>query len=297
MIARHSHHIRRQAPAAISPSTPTPVFTKGIAYSAIRSDGQCKSTNEIEADLGLLVSHNYDLVRMFVPLSVIYIEFCRYDVACGQVANSMAALISHPSWNVTFFYGILDIDNLSPNIATLISGVNGHWNKVAAINVGNELVNSGQKTAAQVSAAITQAKSQLKAAGYNGGVVTIDTWVAIRDNPALCTASDFVAANSYAYFDGNRVSSQAGEFMDMTIGVLKNSCKTTDVMITESGWPSAGGSNGVALASPSDQSNAIQSLIATNTPFVLFEAFNEAWKASATGKPFEAFFGILPNSS
>ena len=42
-------------------------------------------------------------------------------------------------------------------------------------SVGNELVNTGKASASQVVAAIANAKTTLKAAGYDGPVATVDT--------------------------------------------------------------------------------------------------------------------------
>lgn len=150
----------------------------------------------------------------------------------------------------------------------------------------------------QVTAAIDQVRSTLKAAGYNGPVVTVDTMVAMKANPDLCHASDYCAINCHAFFDGNVAADGAGPFvLDWAQQVSKAAGGKT-VVITETGWPTQGDTNGKAVPSKENQDAAIASIkeaFAQNA--ILYSAFNDLWKKdSANTHNAEKFWGIMGNA-
>jgi exo-beta-1,3-glucanase (GH17 family) len=63
-------------------------------------------------------------------------------------------------------------------------------------------------------------------------VVAVDTFIAIYNNPSLCEASDYIAANAHAYFDGNVAASGAGEWVAQQASKLSSVCGGKDVLIT-----------------------------------------------------------------
>ncbi|KXN80975.1 putative family 17 glucosidase SCW4 [Leucoagaricus sp. SymC.cos] len=101
----------------------------------------------------------------------------------------------------------------------------------------------------------------LRGAGINTPVSTVHNWVAIRDNPVLCQG-DFVGANAHAFYDPNTPADQTGNFVMRTaVSMLRNACGSgKQIIITESGWPSRGGSNGAAVASLADEHSALLNL-------------------------------------
>ena len=142
-------------------------------------------------------------------------------------------------------------------------------------------------------------------AGYNGPVVAVDTFLAIENNPGLCAASDYVAANAHAYFDGTVAASGAGAWVAQQASKLAATCPGKSVLITgiflhlllllmsESGWPSAGNTNGAAVASAANQQIALSSILSSmGNKFISFEAFNDAWKAPGD-LGVEQYWGIL----
>ncbi|KAG5644644.1 hypothetical protein DXG03_008026 [Asterophora parasitica] len=136
----------------------------------------------------------------------------------------------------------------------------------------------------------------LKSVGVTTPVSTVHTWVAIRDNPALCGA-DFVGANAHAFYDGNRNSGQAGDFVLKTvIPALKAKCPGKKIYITETGWPSRGNRFGSsAVASINDERTALQRLNCAarddrSVSLYAFEYDDQNWK----GNDNERSFGIFP---
>lgn len=168
-----------------------------------------------------------------------------YGVDCNQVANVIAAVKGK---NVRLFLGIFDINAVSSAVSTIQSALGGDWSNVVAVSVGNELVNTGAATVGQVTGAIGSARSNLKQAGYNGDVVTVDTMMAMKAHPELCQTSDFCAINCHAFFDGHTLPQDAGKFVSKWAHDVSQAAGGKRTVVTESGWPTQGGSNGVAVA-------------------------------------------------
>jgi len=195
------------------------------------------------------------------------------------------------------FVGIYDISDLSSEVALIVAAVTdvvgGDWSYIDTVSVGNELVNSGTASAATVVAAISTVRSLLTTAGYTGKVVTVDTLVAARANPSLCDASDYCAVNCHPFFDGGYTASQSGEFLESQIPTLQNvlANKNQEIVITETGWPWQGESNGEAVPSLANQESAISSIKSSfaSKPeaIILFTAFNDLWKSN-TAAQFQA---------
>ena len=177
-----------------SKSSSGPGFESAISYTPYNSDNSCKTTQQVATDLGHVT--DYEVLRL-------------YGTDCNQIANVLAAT----KGKVQLFLGIFDINSISDEVKTMSSALNGNWGIVNAVNVGNELINSGTASAGQVTAAIGTARAALKAAGYSGPVVTVDTMIAMKNNPSLCQASDFCAINCHAFFDGKTLPSGAGQFV------------------------------------------------------------------------------------
>lgn len=252
---------------------------KGITYSPYTSSGSCKSASEVKADLASLTG--YPVLRL-------------YGVDCDQVANVLQA--KAPSQKL--FLGIFNVGQIQEGVQTIASAVEkyGSWNDVVTVSVGNELVNGGQATPSQVGQYISTAKSALSAAGYTGSVVSVDTFIAVINNPELCKYSDYMAVNAHAYFDKNTIASDAGSWLLQQIERVYNACggeKT--VVVTESGWPSQGQTYGVAVPSKQNQKAAVESIIKScGSDTYLFTAYNDLWKADG---PYgvEKYFGVLSN--
>ena len=200
-----------------------------------------------------------------------------YGTDCNQVANVIAAT----KGNVKLFLGIFDINAIQKEVSTISSAVNGNWGLVNAVSVGNELVNSGKASAGQVTSAIGIARSALNSAGYSGPVTTVDTMIAMKNNPTLCTASDFCAINCHAFFDGNVLPEGAGDFVKKWAQQVSDAADGKTVIVSESGWPTQGGSNNKAVASQEAHAAAISSLKSAfggGTNIVLYGMYNDVWK-------------------
>ena len=180
----------------------------GFAYAPFKADGSCKSADDIKNDFTHLDAE-YSLVRI-------------YGTSCNQVAN---VLVAAQKYNLKIFAGIFDINQVEQEAATIIAAAKKDWSRFETISIGNELVNSApddQKPAMveKVIGAVDRARSILKSAGYKGKIVTVDTLVASRAYPALCTASDYCAVNCHPFFDGGVTADAAGMIRNYQMQLL-----------------------------------------------------------------------------
>lgn len=251
----------------------------GITYSPYSNDGGCKSESQIASEIAEL--SGYSVLRL-------------YGVDCNQVA----AVNNAKADGQKLFLGVYDVNQIESGVETMAQALNNNWQDVVTVSIGNELVNSGQASVEQVGGYVQTGRSSLQSHGYTGPVVAVDTFIATINNPGLCDYSDYVAINAHAYFDGNVEASQSGEWALQQIQRVWTACGgKKDVTIVESGWPSQGGSNGKAVASPENQQSAVNSIknVIGNDVY-LFTAFNDLWKNPGyLGS--EQYWGIYGNSA
>jgi len=87
-----------------------------------------------------------------------------------------------------------------------------------------------------------------------------------------------VHVNIQPYYNGG-LSSDAGTFLLNQYEIVVNACVGKNVIVSEAGWPSAGGSHGDAVASSQDQEIAITAIYeATNGQVTFFSFGDDAWK-------------------
>lgn len=256
----------------------------GIAYSPYNKDGTCKSASQVLTDFASL--GEYGLIRT-------------YGTDCDTIASVYAAC---KATGKKLFAGIFSLSGLNDEVSTLVDGVSGDWSYMYTVSVGNELVDQGEASATEVMSAVSTARGLLRAAGYTGPVVTVDTLAAtIRDgNSILCDESDYCAVNAHPFFDSTATAAGAGDWLTTNINTLKSKLAdpSQKIVITETGWPSEGFANGAAVPSPENQSAAISSIKFTfsSNPsgVILLSAFNRQWLKGNTGEfGQEYWFGIL----
>ncbi|KAJ5659568.1 Cell surface mannoprotein MP65 [Penicillium longicatenatum] len=241
----------------------------GISYSPYNADRSCKTQDQVNKDFDLL--SQYQFVRI-------------YGTDCSQTTLVARAARLH---KMQVFAGIYDLTDFPTSLnafkeaATTEDGTQD-WTVFHTIAVGNELVNGGRSTPAEVSGAITQARTWLRAQGYKGPVVTVDTFSVLLQHPELCLASDYCAANCHAFFDATQQPHNAGPYALEQMHAVSAAAGGKHTIITESGWPHAGQANGDATPSPENQRVAVESLRRSfahrGDDLVLFTAFDDLWK-------------------
>lgn len=252
----------------------------GLSYSPYNNDGTCKTQDQVSGDFAAF--SGYGTVRI-------------YGTDCNQVSTVLTAARAN---NMKIFAGVYDVDDATTETQALIDAAQGDWTTFDSVAIGNEAVSNGLASVDQVVAAVKQARSTLRAAGFNGAVVTVETSAQVISNPALCEASDFAAANAHAFFNADLTADQAGTWVREQAERVSQACGGKDTTITESGWPSQGDTNGLAIPSPENQRMAIGSLKAAfASNLVLFSAFNDEWKQNTPGTfGAEQWWGIYGNA-
>ncbi|OQE96328.1 hypothetical protein PENNAL_c0001G02371 [Penicillium nalgiovense] len=261
----HPHPHKHQHPHP----HPHPHAHFGISYSPYKADRTCKNQEEVNQDLDRI--SEYAFIRI-------------YGTDCDQTKTVTNAARRH---NMRVFAGVYDLTNFPGSLSALGDAVTGpdgkkDWSIFHTIAVGNELVNAGTNSAGDVVAAVRKARSVLRAQGYKGPVVTVDTFSVLLDHPELCHVSDYCAANCHAFFDATQRPEGAGAYALEQARSISARAGGKRTMITESGWPHAGDANGVAIPSAKNQDAAIASLRKSfdhrREDLVLFTTFDDLWK-------------------
>lgn len=177
--------------------------------------------------------------------------------------------------------------------ANLIAAANaGHTD--AIVILGSEVLLRGDLSEAALIAELRRVKQALPA---NIRLGYADTAYELLEHPRVVDEVDVVFANIYSYFDGVPLD-QAVRHLDFVFTRLQAAVQPKAVVLSETGWPSAGVQRGGALPSAGNAaayfSNFVSWARARNVEYFYFEAFDEAWKtAEGTQGP---HWGILDSS-
>ncbi|CUM56110.1 unnamed protein product [Debaryomyces tyrocola] len=258
---------------------------KGVTYSPYTKSGSCKTASEVKSDIAKLSS--FSLIRL-------------YSTDCDGIENILASMTSSQE----LFLGIYEIDTntITSGLKTIKSAVESSsrgWSAVHTISIGNERVNDGKSTVSDLETAIDTAKTWLSANApqYSGYVVTVDTLVATVNNPGLCKISDYLAVNAHPYWDGGVVPSNSGSWLQQQISNLESACGSSDILITETGWPTQGDTFGSCVPSIPNQLAAIKSIMSKFSDQVfMFTMYNDYWKDPGPSNV-EQHWGIFGNPS
>lgn len=243
----------------------------GVTYTPYTSTGNCKTQEEVLADITAIKSAGIDRVRV-------------YSTDCDTLPNVGAACEAvGVRMIVGIFIGEVGCDNSSPDVADQISALNSwaQWQIVDLMVVGNEALFNGFCTVSQLHDLIVHVKSEIASTGYTGLITTTDVvsaWIG-SDVSAICEVVDFPSANVHAYFNSGTTPDQAGDFVAGQLEIVEKVCGGTSGMIMESGWPTAGEAIGDAQPGKAEQLTALTSIaqvIGSRTVF--FSYSNDEWK-------------------
>lgn len=148
--------------------------------------------------------------------------------------------------------------------------------------VGNEVMYRGDLTEEQLLAYLYRVKEALPdiPVGY------VDAYYEFSHRPKITEACDVILTNCYPYWEGCPIEYSLHHMQSM-FGSAKDAGKGKRVIITETGWPSEGGSLKAAVAS---NENAMKYFIETqlwsqqnDIEIFYFSSFDESWKVGAEG--------------
>lgn len=241
-----------------------------LTYSPYNSDGTCRSADNVYKDLQLIKASGVSQVR-------IYGTDCNSLQTVQPACAKLGIKINQGLWIGSS--GVTSIDN---GVKAIIEyGQKNGWDIFEYITIGNEAIISGFCSVSDLISKIQSVKAQLKAAGYPGLVTTSEPPVTFENHPELCTSSgiDFVGVNPHSYFNSEIEAANSGAFVKGQVDLIKKTCGTSNVVVTETGYPSNGNANGKNIPSAANQKLAIESILKElNGQVTILSYFNDVWK-------------------
>jgi exo-beta-1,3-glucanase (GH17 family) len=166
---------------------------------------------------------------------------------------------------------------------TAISLANSYPTTVVTVVVGNECLDTDSNrdpvSVTQLAADLQYVRSRIK----NPGAVKITTGLgyqaSVSNGAQLVPYVDSIMVNIDP-FDAPVTIDGAISILVKTYNMLNNRFEGKQVIIGETGWPSAGDDNGVAIPSVANEQTYIQAVLANSNQIgatFLFEAFDEPW--------------------
>jgi len=148
--------------------------------------------------------------------------------------------------------------------------------------VGNEVLYRNDLTLEELLGYIQRVKDALPGipVGY------VDAYYEFSVHPELVEISDVILSNCYPYWEGCNIDGSLNHMQQM-FGQTTDAARGKKVIITETGWPSQGGSLRGAFSS---EENAMKYFINTqvwatkaNIEVFYFSSFDESWKTGDEG--------------
>ena len=175
-----------------------------------------------------------------------------------------------------------DKDDNEKEIEGLISLAKAGHVDVAA--VGNEVLYRNDLSLEELLGYIKRVKEALS--GLNIPVGYVDAYYEFSRHPELVEQSDVVLANLYPYWEGCPIEYALGHMQAM-YGQVVDAAQGKPIIITETGWPSEGGSLKGAFAGEEAAMkyfiDAINWTKENDIPIFYFSSFDESWKTGDEG--------------
>ena len=266
-------------PSASSYGGTGKIVTKGnqwaMTYTPYTSTGSCKSADEVMSDIKTISEKGFTTVRV-------------YSTDCSGLQNIGTACEAYGMYMIIgVFIEQTGISGAQPQVQAIISW--GKWELVSMIVIGNEAIFNGYCSASDLAAFITSSREAFQAAGCSKDipVTTTEPLSTLQEyGSQMCSALDVMGANIESYFNSGVSASGAGDFVLGQLELLAKICPDVaekGCYNLESGWPSAGNTNGAAVPGKSEQKEAITSILEKcGKQSVIFSYENDLWKAAGS---------------
>jgi exo-beta-1,3-glucanase (GH17 family) len=154
---------------------------------------------------------------------------------------------------------------------------------VHSIIVGNEVLLRGDLSEDQLRTDIEQVRARLSRAVSITMADTFDQWI---QHPQLAKEVDFITVHIYPFWQGISINA-AMQALDTAYQRVKATFPGKQIVIGETGWPSAGPPHGAAVPSAANQARYLREFInwaqAKGVQYFYFDAFDEGWKVNEEG--------------
>lgn len=183
-----------------------------------------------------------------------------------------------------------DKDDNEKEIEGLIALAKAGYVDVAA--VGNEVLYRNDLSLEELLGYIKRVKEAL--AGLDIPVGYVDAYYEFSRHPELVENSDVILANLYPYWEGCPIAYALGHMQAM-YGQVVDAAQGKPIIVTETGWPSEGGSlKGAEAGREAAMKYFIDAINWTKEneiPIFYFSSFDESWKTGGEGDV-GAFWGL-----
>jgi glucan 1,3-beta-glucosidase len=168
-------------------------------------------------------------------------------------------------------------------IETGVRLANEYPGTIRAVVVGNEVLLRGDLSAAALIKIIAEVKQRVKVP-----VTYADVWEYWLRNRDIASVTDFVTVHILPYWEDFPIpAANAAAHVDSIHARVVAAFPGKDILIGETGWPSAGRMREGALPSPSNQAQVIEEVTALarkgNYHANIIEAFDQPWKRNLEG--------------
>ncbi|MCJ1459085.1 hypothetical protein MMC28_009462 [Mycoblastus sanguinarius] len=258
-----------------SPSSHKPKFSVSstgsqwaITYSPYNDDNTCKSKSAVQKDVATIARKGFASIRL-------------YATDCSALQNVGTAAIA---LQLKLILGVhIDDSDLSaaqPQVNEITTWAAGKWDAVEMVVIGNEVIFNEYCTASALASLISHARSSLRDAGYTGPITTTEPLNILSENAVtLCPVLDIAAANIHPFFHAEVSAEAAGDYVVKSLLLLDNVCPGLEAVNLETGWPSKGLENGLAVPGKMQQIIAIANIMQSAGGRSVFLGFgDDGWK-------------------
>lgn len=177
-----------------------------------------------------------------------------------------------------------DVDRNRMELDTGIRLAQENPDVVKAVVVGNEVLLRGEMSATELAATLASVKRQVGAVP----VTYADVWEFWERNKGLTETVDFVTIHILPYWEDLPVAAKdAGAHVDEIRQRMAEAFPGKEILIGETGWPSAGRMREEALPSPANQARVMHDVVALakrqGYRVNVIEAFDQPWKRRSEG--------------
>lgn len=164
-------------------------------------------------------------------------------------------------------------------IATAIQLAKSHTQTIKAIVLGNEVLLRGEQTGAALAEMVTRVK---QATGVP--VTYADVWEFWLQAPQVLKDSvDIVTIHILPYWEDDPIPADRGvAHLAAIVDIVRNALPGRQIMVGETGWPSAGRPREDAVPSIVNQARFLREFLvyakAQNLDYNFIEAFDQPWK-------------------
>jgi exo-beta-1,3-glucanase (GH17 family) len=163
-------------------------------------------------------------------------------------------------------------------VETVVALAKRYPNVIRSVIVGNEVLLRGEMTGDNLAALIRSVKTQVQVP-----VTYADVWEFWLRHPQVYDAVDFVTIHILPYWEDFPIpADQSAAHVDSIRHRVLQAYPSKEILIGETGWPSAGRMREGALPSPANQARVMHEVLAAANRgqyrVNVIEAFDQPWK-------------------